>query len=104
MHLVGLGYKHLEHRLRSFLLTTLGLRKELCQEEALKLQALLLPFSPNTHRKRIMAISEHLGKRMDTEHSLKVTGELAYSVRNCHLYAADLGTVRCMKRSSLRMV
>lgn len=46
MHLVGFGYKLLEHRLRTFFLVSLRLRKELWQEEAVKLQLFFLPPPP----------------------------------------------------------
>lgn len=64
MHLVGLGYKLLEHRLRTFLLISLRLRKELQQEEALELQVFLLPPPKKKKKKkeRRMVVFEHLEK------------------------------------------
>lgn len=59
MHLVGFGYKLLEHRLRTFFLVSLRLRKELWQEEAVKLQLFFLPPPPPKR----MVVFEHPGKK-----------------------------------------
>lgn len=76
MHLPGL----LEHRLRKFLLITLWLRKELGQEEALRLEVSHLHPSPAPllpEKRKV--VFQHLGKTWITNKSLKVIGELVYS-------------------------
>lgn len=105
MHLVDLGYKLLEHRLRAFLLISLSLRKELRQEEALKLQIFFLPFSwikENLSSLNILGKTKQNTKQRTI--SLKKTAELRYSVKNCLLYLLDLGTVTYIKSPWLRMV